>query len=235
MKLVTTIVVILAVAIVWAFVAFRFAAKPVVPPVPAPAVPTSALIETSDGFLNDHPVVVGGVHTLTELCKVVRQFQELYGDFDCLNAKLIQTKTAFWAKDSYRIGGKTLWTKHNKFIPAGTWVWMDEHGNLIEAKCGNALIRIQDTSAIEPFDVAQLEVPSAPDAPVQESYISWNPPPPLTPDPAIPPTNPPANPPVFVFCCGGGVPPSAPPPISTPEPSTIELLLAGLMILRMVR
>jgi hypothetical protein len=193
------------------------------------------VVSFSEAPLLEHPVIAEGIHDLGQLYAAMNRFPSLYRKFDPTTAQLTRLKYPLFAYSSYRVGNRVLWTKERIVIAAGTEVWMDAAGHLIEARCGNMLLAGDDDPDSLPYDSLASYTPTLPA--IVPSVVSETPPPTtLTPPDLVPPTaGPPSQappaypvPPVYPPCCASFVPPNKP-PVSVPEPSSAVLLLIGFL------
>lgn len=168
-----------------------------------------------------------------------------YAGFHLDAARVIQFQAPRFAYVSYRRGNEIFWTLHKIKIPAGESLLFDGT-NLVRARCGNRLSEVPKTPTSpqdppprvmdDPIPQQQPPLIFQPEPPFISEWTPEQPNSPIFLPPLIgeePPTNSgsrpiPPIPPVFGLPTGG-MPPLAPPPrpISTPEPATLTLLLAG--------
>lgn len=207
--------------------------------------------ELSGRPLYPYSIIAGGAYSREELTRAVQNDPVVarhYADFEVGKTRVVRLDRGELMYVSYRIGSKVFWTKHPLFVPAGEALLTDGK-SVARTRCGNRL-SLTPASPISPnqpspeaMDVAPkldqpiiamhhpelalalppaalFPTPSAPRAPeplVNEGTIGGLPSP-------IPPM-------VFpiVGADGPGSPivPPVPPPVATPEPSTMMLLLAG--------
>jgi hypothetical protein len=187
-----------------------------------------------------YSIVPGGVRNAHELQTaaagdpVVAQH---YSDFRITQARTLRLERPLAMYVSYRREDRVFWTKNRMLIPAGETLISDGE-NLARVRCANRLSRfaVLPIAATEPSSeelsepvfvpplMAQLlpgesngpPLLAAPPPPGPSTGSDTPPPPPL-----FPPLLPPGAPPVIPLI------PVVPPPISTPEPSSIILLMAG--------
>jgi len=215
----------------------------------------------SDRPVYPYSVIPGGVSSKTELQNVLRHDAVAaahYADFQTRFARVIRLVGAREVYVSYRLGDHVYWTRNRITLRAGETL-LSDGAHLVRARCGN---RLSETSG--PSSPSE-PLAEAFDLPITPILPGWSPvdvpaPPPVLNDPSqisialnSPQPGPPDNAgpviPIFPFpCCGGGrpSPPNSPllpqpgpgptpPPVATPEPSSICLLVVGLIALVCLR
>jgi len=194
-----------------------------------------------------YSVIAGGVRNKTELQAALRHDPVAaahYAGFRTSSARVVRIVAARRVYVSYRLGDHVYWTRNRVTLRVGETLLSDGR-HLARARCGN---RVSET----PGPSSPLEPPAEVfDHPVAPALPGWSPddvaaPPFVSNDPSLAPIalNPPqpgppgnAGPviPMLPFpCCGGAGPLPAgpgpvPPPLATLEPSSICLLVAGLI------
>lgn len=168
-----------------------------------------------------------------------------YAGFSAANSRVVTVPEPHAVFVSYRLGNQIYWTKKRMWLRRGETLISDGK-NSARTRCGNRISEVAElpVSAHEP-PLKMLEEPAAlPDPEFAANAMAFSPVflggnVPLMPtvDGGIigPPWGPGA-PPIFpVFCCGGGPPPSeippVVPPIATPEPETLTLLILEIVFL----
>ncbi len=169
-----------------------------------------------------------------------------YAGFDVFVTRVIQLKASHFAFVSYRRGNDIFWTRNKVKIPAGESLLSDGN-NLARTRCGNRLSEVpktptssQDPPLREMENPVSLQPPLifGPEPSFTSEWANEHPDDPLSPPADFPPPslgqNPPLIfgpepiPPIFARPTGGDPPQSpTPPPVSTAEPGTLVLLLAG--------
>jgi len=196
-----------------------------------------------------YSVIPGGVRDARELTNAVAKDPVValhYSDFRVVNAHTLRLDRPAAMYVSYRRDNRVYWTRNKILIPAGETLISDGE-NLARVRCGNRLsaIAAKPVSASEPTN-EQLETPefvpplladlgpgegaeTLPGTPVALPAL------PLLspgdggfPGGTTPPLGslPPILPPGVILPSSS----SGPPPVATPEPSTLVLLLAGAML-----
>jgi hypothetical protein len=166
-----------------------------------------------------------------------------YSDFNVHSAHIIRLAKERQAFVSYRLGDRIFWTKKKVTMRAGETLLTDGM-HLARTRCGNRIsdVPVAPTSPTEPTDKTMNPpfVPQRPELTTESLPIDpiWTdfPPPVVFPSGNGP--HPPSGPgtpflPLFpvLYCCGSSVGPSQPPaapPVVTPEPSAMVLLITGL-------
>ena len=193
-----------------------------------------------------YSVIPGGIHSARELADTVEHdalVAKHYGDFHLGTAHVIRLKRDRQAYVSYRLGDHIYWTRSMVTLHAGE-ILLSDGRSFARGRCGN---RVSDSPKLpvspkEPSDRTMSTPVFAPDsAPLGfpggglPVTVAVFPPQSPAPPPKGPPGSPipPFFPPVFT---GGHDSPTAPPPppapfISTPEPTSMLLLLLGLACL----
>jgi hypothetical protein len=204
--------------------------------------------------LYPYSIIPGGAYSREELARAVQNdpvISRHYADFEIGKTRVVRLDHSELMYVSYRIGNNVFWTKHPIFLPAGETLLTDGK-TAARTRCGNRLsaTRAVPISRNEPrpeaMDVApNLNQPI--DAMPQPELSFLLPPTALFPTPSTPmalgtPLNegligsvPSPIPPLVFPIVGGGpgspIVPVLPPPVATPEPGTIALLLTGLAVL----
>jgi len=202
--------------------------------------------------LYPYSIIPGGAYSREELTRAVQNDPVVarhYADFEVGKTRVVRLDHGELMYVSYRIGDNVFWTKHPLFVPAGEALLTDGK-TVARTRCGNRLSSTP-ASPISPNQPSPEAMDVAPQ--LGEPAIAMHhpelslalPPAALFPTPSAPgaleplvnegtigglPS--PVPPVVFPIVGGGGpgtpiVPPVLPPPVATPEPSTMVLLLAG--------
>lgn len=192
------------------------------------------------GFVDDtkevlsHPLIPGGTNliSLRAMVKKNPQLAKFYisngFDLDCSFDTSLPSNE--WATVSFRRGKDILWSSKRILLLKGESVIEDCHGSLIRGKCGN-LVYLPE-QAVE-FDTSPIVADLLPDTGIE--YVP-TPQPDITAPiyPVVLPVEPtgsaPLYPPLYppFFCCGNG---TVPLPPTVPEPTTISLVAAGLLLI----
>lgn len=181
-----------------------------------------------------HPLIPGGTNLISLRAMVKRnpQLAKFYisngFDLDCSFDTSLPSND--WATVSFRRGKDILWSSKRILLLKGENVIEDCHGNLIRGKCGN-LVYLPE-HAVE-FDTSPIVADLLPDTGIE--YVP-TPQPDITAPiyPVVLPVEPtgsaPLYPPLYppFFCCGNG---TVPLPPTVPEPTTISLVAAGLLLI----
>jgi hypothetical protein len=166
-----------------------------------------------------------------------------YSDFNVRSAHLIWLAKERQAFVSYRLGDRIFWTTRKVTLRAGETLLTDGM-HLARTRCGNRIsdVPVAPTSPAEPTDRTMNPpvVPLRPELTTESLPIDpiWTDSPPPILFPSGNGSHPPSGPgtpflplfPVF-YCCESSAGPSQPrtaPPVVTPEPSAMELLITGL-------
>jgi hypothetical protein len=196
---------------------------------------------------NAHPVHKGGVHSLTELFRLINSDPAVAAHYraqgfrpECASTMILAANT--WARVSYRENSGFAWTRTPVLLLAGEGLIVDCEGHIIRMGCANLVMLADispqpDTGEFSGDLVAPGElVPADIGSPVAPVPIDT---PPITP-PVIPIVGPsPDTPfvPVPIICCfGGGSSPVPPVAVVTPEnPTWIMMAVSMLGILLLNR
>jgi hypothetical protein len=199
-----------------------------------------------------YSVIPRGVATVKELKGTLTRDPVVaahYRGFDVSGARVVRAERSRAVYVSYRLGNLVFWTKNKMVVPRGEALITDGT-HTARMRCGN---RISDTpmapvSKAEPaaskFDEASrpnfAKLPLEPlDLPAlwasNDIPASFS----LSPGPTAPGGGifiPPMPP---IYCCSGGsrvpLPVVPPPPVQTPEPGTLLLVLMGLATVGLLR
>lgn len=207
------------------------------------AIDVSAPVE-SRRTVFPYSVIPGGVRDARELATTVSKDRVVaahYSDFKLSQAHTVRLDQPAAMYVSYRVGNHIFWTRNRMVIPAGETLISDGE-NLARVRCGNRLSKIAalPVSVVEPPS-EQLESPNfvppllaellpgegSQTVPAVLAALPLMPPGPVLGSPTrgdgpfIPLNQAPIFPPAGHFVR----PP--PPPVATPEPSGLVLLIAG--------
>lgn len=206
--------------------------------------------------LYPYSIIPGGAYSEDELTRAIKNDPVVarhYADFEVAKTRVVRLDQNELMYVSYRIGNQVFWTKKRLLIPAGEALLTDGK-NAARTRCGN---RLSASAAMpvspnqprqEAMDAAPNLDPLAETLPFPELAISA--PPTMAPAGMLPSAAflPDAigvgpmgglyspNPPLYFPVMGGGSgsigapgSPASPglPPIATPEPGTLGLLLIG--------
>jgi hypothetical protein len=198
----------------------------------------------AQGALFPYSVIPRGAATVGELKDTLARdglVAAHYAGFATGRARVVRAKRNRAVYLSYRLGNRIYWTKNKMLVPRGETLITDGT-HFARTRCGNRISErpMAPVSPAEPtaktFDEpSRLNVPVIPLQPFDPPalWASDDSPPwlPLAPGPAgpgggfyVPPIPP-------FFCCSGGGSspvPVTPPPLETPEPATLLLVLLGL-------
>ena len=209
-----------------------------------------ALELASTSSLQQRPVfpfsiIPGGVRDVHELQSAVTAdpvVAKHYSDFHVTQARVVRLKQPLAMYVSYRRKNQVYWTKNRMTIPAGETLISDGE-NLARVRCGNRLsaIAVKPVSAGEPTK-EELETPEflpplmAQFLPGEDGNFFPGAIPAIAPGPggkrgaSGPPIFPPGLPPgVSPIVPNTPIGPP-PPPVSTPEPSSLALLFGGAVL-----
>jgi hypothetical protein len=206
-----------------------------------------------------YSVIPGGALTAKELQTALRKDPVVashYANFRAGSVHVIRLRSAKQVYVSYRIGNRVYWTHKKISLRAGETLLTDG-SHLARTRCGNRISEIP----VEPASVAEppekvMDKPLVPRDPQFTSDAGFPPPiwqdgpspvlagliPPPGASGGTPPFLPPFPP---TPCCGSHPgstppppppsvpqpPPPGPPPVSTPEPGTLVLFIAGATLL----
>jgi len=168
-----------------------------------------------------------------------------YAGFSAANSRVVTVQKPRAVFVSYRLGNHIYWTKKRMWLRRGETLVSDGK-NSARTRCGNRISEVAElpVSAHEP-PLKMLEEPAAlPSPEFDANAMAFSPlflaaSVPLLPvvdGGIIGPPSGPGVPPIFpVFCCSAGAPPPEKPPvvppIATPEPETLMLLIFGIVFL----
>jgi hypothetical protein len=224
-----------------------------------PDIPVTASPKTQRPVY-PYSVVPGGVASAKELQAAVRQDKVVaahYSDFRTRSVQVIRLKKDRLAYVSYRVANRVYWTRKKVTLHAGETLLTDGT-HLARTRCGNRVSELpaEPASPAEPAE-KEMNNPVRPARPELTTESVFPPPfwpgglepPPLAlgglPEPGMPGGGIPPLPPIPPgSCCSSPsepkpphtplpqpYPPSGPPPISTPEPGSLALLISGLAVL----
>lgn len=207
--------------------------------------------------LYPYSIIPGGAYSREELVRAVQNDPVVarhYADFEVGKTRVIQLNHSELMYVSYRIGNNVFWTKHPLLVRAGETLLTDGK-TAARTRCGNRL-SVTPAAPVSPNQPRPEAMDMAPklnqpvDGMPQPEFALLLPHSTLFPTPSPlgmlqAPLNqgpvgslPSPLPPVYWPIVGGagtptgpggpGGPPVLPPPVATPEPGTIALLLTGL-------
>jgi hypothetical protein len=220
--------------------------------VPAPSQFSSAISPTA---LYPYSVIPGGAHSRDELARAIANDPVVarhYADFDVSRARVVRLDHSEAMYVSYRIGDVVYWAKKPLTIRAGETLLTDGK-RTARTRCGNRL-SFTPASPVSEREPALAALDKAPELPAVTALLSPAELPLLLadvlpgsgsarPTVALAPTGPAA---IDVFAAtipapyfpvvggraqGPPIYPGPPIPVATPEPSTLPLVLAGLLVL----
>jgi hypothetical protein len=242
---VTISIVLIILALALAFL-LRSLFRPPMPQLPEPKtspVSQASDIATETVRANAHPIHKGGVHSVTELLRLINSdpgaaahYRALGFRPECASTMILATNT--WARVSYRTDSGFAWTQRPILLLAGEDMLVDCEGHIIRMACANAVMLAEKTAQMDTGELWGDLIPPVDFTPAP------NTPQPVPPVPSGPVSPlPPVLPPIDRYpvpCCL--VPFGAPvgsPPVATPEPHTALLLISGwtcvLVIYRIIR
>lgn len=194
-----------------------------------------------------YSIVPGGVRDAQELQKAASADPVVarhYSDFRIARSRTIQLNRPLAMYVSYRRNNQVFWTKNRMIIPAGETLLSDGE-NLARLRCANRLspIAAKPVAVVDPTNEELSEPSSVPPLlaelfPGEGSEMfpggsDGAAPVPLS-GPLSGPRGDSGPPPIFPPFLGPGVLPftpssnsAPPPPVSTPEPGSLSLLLGG--------
>lgn len=194
-----------------------------------------------------YSVIPGGVESARELKNALAHdavAADHYQGFDLAKAHLVRLDHDRALYVSYRLSDRVYWTKNRLTLHKGETLITDGT-NEARTRCGNRVsdLAVGPASGAEPSEQS-LEALPAPEL-LADNAVPFEIPPAVPGVPNSPASSPPASPPstgspiiipppIFPIVGGGPLPTPAPPgpPIpSIPEPGTLPLLLAGLLVL----
>ncbi|HKV49194.1 MAG TPA: PEP-CTERM sorting domain-containing protein, partial [Candidatus Acidoferrales bacterium] len=212
--------------------------------------------------LYPYSIIPGGAHSREELVRAIENDPVVarhYADFKVAGTRVIRLEHSELMYVSYRMGNTVFWTKTPLLLPAGETVLTDGT-HTARTRCGNRLSATPVAPVLpnqprpEAMDIAPDLTPFVAARRPELSMLA--PPMNLIPSPAetlTPPTlaldgpigalQSPIPPVYFPILGSGPPPPNGPPivpppvlpsPVSTPEPGTLTLLLAGFAMLLLV-
>jgi hypothetical protein len=184
-----------------------------------------------------YSVIPGGVRDSRELTAAIKDpvVARHYSDFRLARARSIRLDRPRAMYVSYRLDGRVYWTHNPMMIPAGEALISDGE-NLARERCGNRLSPVPKSPVLanepspEKLENADFIPPLLADLVPAESadpvpqFVA-------TPVGGAPASLPAAG--VFLVVPPQGAPTSAaaPPPVATPEPGSLTLLLGGGLLL----
>jgi hypothetical protein len=174
-----------------------------------------------------YSVVLGGLRNLRDAEDSVDSDPVValhYRDLHIENLLLRRTAAAMDVFVSYRVQNAIYWTSHRIHLAKGELVLVDGK-NMVRARCGNRIV----------FELPP-EAPKAPPIEPPPEVFEYGLPPSIGPGEPLLTPGPGYWPPVFVAplpCCGGYVGGPINPIAATPEPSTLLLVGAGILVVVM--
>jgi hypothetical protein len=193
-----------------------------------------------------HPIKAGGVHSVTELLRLVNSDPAVAAHFrsqgfrvECARPMILAASV--FARTSYRTDTGFAWTKTPILVLGGTELIVDCEGHIIKMNCANLLELVSKTAETPANNLTGALILPPDDLPFPAAVPPLSPES-LPPGPQPPPPGPPSGyPPTYGYpCCL--VPfgtPVGPPPIATPEPSLWAMLVVGwggvLVVFRILR
>lgn len=227
----------------------RSIAKPPMPQLPEPKTPPVSQVSqpsdiaTETVRANAHPIHKGGVHSVTELLRLINSDPAIAAHYraqgfrvECATTMILAVNT--FARVSYRTDTGFAWTRTPVLLLAGESLLVDCEGHIIRMQCANAVMLVEKSAQMDTGElfgdlIPPVDIPPAPETPPIVPPIV----PPLAPipgPPVLPPTGTDWYPPVV--CCG--VPFGLPtkPPVSTDEGGSTALFAGvGVLILILAR
>jgi PEP-CTERM motif len=222
-----------------------------------PQLTTSSLPGIDRRPLYPYSIIPGGAYSQDELARAIENDPVVarhYGNFAVGKTRVVRLDHSELMYVSYRIGNQVFWTNKRLLIPAGEALLTDGE-NTARTRCGNRL-SASAAMPLSPNQPSQEAMDAAPDLdPLSETLpfpeLAISAPPNMAPAGMLPaaPFLPDAIgvgpmgglhspiPPLDFPIVGGGsgligapgspASPGLPPPIATPEPGTLGLLLIG--------
>ena len=192
--------------------------------------------------LYPYSVIPGGIGDARELRNAVAHDPLIaahYADFDLSRARVVRLDRDKAVHVSFRLNDRVYWTRKTLTLHAGETV-ISDGVHEARTRCGNR-ISVAPEGPVSPKEPPAEAMDVAPALPlVAEVPETWPDPSPLVPLVSEPPgnsisPNPPVGwiiPPPYYPTSGDGPHPNpvvVPPPVATPEPSTLVLLALGLL------
>lgn len=198
-------------------------------------------LDSEVAFTESHPLTPKPITSVNEFRRRVgndKALAKFYREagFDISCAWLEELPSSRFAKVTWRRGGKFGWSQHPQLLLEHENVIVDCRGNTLRAKCGN-LIAIERQPAAETMEIPPSEL-SVTREEVAPLVIAAEVPPvlPLSPEAPAPLSAAyPLIPPSGFYGGGGNLKTPATPPETVPEPSSIALVVAGIVGLIVAR
>lgn len=184
-----------------------------------------------------HPIKAGGVHSVTELLRLINSDPRVAAHYralgfrpECASRMILATNT--FARVSYRTDTDFAWTKTPVLLLAGENLLVDCEGHIIRMACANAVMLAEKSAQMDTAELLGDLIPPPDDLPFPlppTNVVPLQTPAPTSPGPQPTPPGPPTGPPFYpVPCCLiAFAPPPSGPPTATPEPPMWAMLVVG--------
>jgi hypothetical protein len=232
---VTVLIVLIILALAYLL---RSVLNPPMPQVPEPKTPPvsqASDIATETVKANAHPIHKGGVHSVTEVLRLMNSDPAVAAHYrgfgfrpECANTMILAVNT--FARVSYRTDSGFAWTRTPVLLLAGENLIVDCAGHIIRAACANAVMLAEKSAQTDTGELfgdltPPAEILPTPDTPQPIAPIPSGPVPPV-----LPPTG---TGPYPAPCCFVAFAPPVGPPVSTDEGGS-TLFFAGTAILLLI-